>query len=286
MHERRKVEHPMWRKKADGTLIREGWTPIPKWLWEVWSIEESFGNVSSKQSPEGEVKIICEGASYKGHVAKVRAQGGFRYRLYIDSADLVEQLAQTFLMTYMRVIESEISPDLNHRQVEKEISFWEFLDIEFDNALRTFNFVAYYTVKPQFPHLFAKLVRSAPLKAISSEVLEGSISKIHKQDWRPREEYRTEIGAENVIYMLIDTMNKLLYIGEANNLVNRFNGGHPDIKDWTDYKYSVLPAVLSPYRLTIERMLIRDMASLMTNKQGIQKISISDYKLANRRIDK
>ncbi len=40
-------------------------------------------------------------------------------------------------------------------------------------------------------------------------------------------EYKNEIGAENVIYTLLDTKNKLIYIGEAKKLSSRFDRDHP-----------------------------------------------------------
>ena len=120
---------------------------------------------------------------------------------------------------------------------------------------------------------------------MASTLLSGEFARIHKQDWKPRSEYKLEIGASNVIYMLLDTENKLLYVGEANLLIPRFNNGHLDIKNWDYYKYNVLPPELGKYRLAIERMLIRDLAAILDNKQGIKTISISDYSLANRKID-
>ena len=69
-------------------------------------------------------------------------------------------------------------------------------------------------------------------------------------------------------------------------LVRRFDAGHPDIPNWDYYKYNVLPPELEKHRLTIERMAIRDLASLLENDQGIDSRNISDYKLVNRKIDK
>jgi len=202
------------------------------------------------------------------------------------SRDLTDKLSDTFVMTYMRAIEAEISKDKNHNRIEDEISFWELLDMEFDDKSKIFIFTAHYTVKPQFPELFKKLISSAPLKVVRQKAFDKTKVSIQKQDWQPRDQYRTEVGAENVIYTLIDTKQKLLYVGEAINLVKRFNAGHSDIKDWDHYKYSVLPPELASFRVDIERMLIRDMAAILSNKQNISVIQISDYKLANRKIDK
>ena len=94
-----------------------------------------------------------------------------------------------------------------------------------------------------------------------------------------------ELGAQNVIYMLIDTENRLFYVGEAQDLVKRLSQRYPSIPKWDYYRYDVLPLQLSGYRVAIERMLIRGYAEILENKSGIECLKISDYKLANDKID-
>ena len=36
--ERNDVEHPLWRKKVDRSLLRYSVTPIPGWVGRTWSI--------------------------------------------------------------------------------------------------------------------------------------------------------------------------------------------------------------------------------------------------------
>ncbi|WED22801.1 hypothetical protein L3Q72_05260 [Vibrio sp. JC009] len=285
MLERSDVDMPLWRKKVDKTLLKDSETPIPKWLWEVWDIPNTFGGVRSKREPQSIVDISYQGKEYSGHITKVKSPGGYKFRFTFEKS-LSEALNDTYLMSYMRMLEAEINPEKNYRQVEDEISFWEFLDIEFNSEQKHFIFTSHFTVKPTFPNLFSRLIKSAPLKAMESEILGKDAQRIHKQNWKPRAEYKTELGAINVVYMLLDSKSKLLYVGEAENLKNRFDAGHPDIREWDFYKYNVLPNKLYPYRLAIERMVIRDMAALLTNKQDIPNIKISEYKLANRKIDK
>ena len=100
-------------------------------------------------------------------------------------------------------------------------SFWEFLDIEFDESQRLFRFVAYYTVQPSFPHLFQRLVGSPALKTVEAELVRPDEKRIHKQDWKPRAELEFELGAKNALYTLFDSVAKLIYIGEAEDLVKR-----------------------------------------------------------------
>ncbi|AEA96260.1 hypothetical protein [Alteromonas mediterranea] len=284
MLERSDVEWPLWRKKVDGTFLKEFSTPIPQWVQKIWQIQDNFSEVRSKLDEMSNVRIQFKKQIFEGNVVKRKSQNGYRYRLSFQR-ELGRKLQDIYLMTFMRAIEAELTEGVSHRQIEKDISFWEFLDIEFDIDNKLFIFTPSFTVEPQFPQLFNRLIDSAPLKAVASTLLSGEFARIHKQDWKPRSEYKLEIGASNVIYMLLDTENKLLYVGEANLLIPRFNNGHLDIKNWDYYKYNVLPPELGKYRLAIERMLIRDLAAILDNKQGIKTISISDYSLANRKID-
>ena len=186
-------------------------------------------------------------------------------------------------MSFMRDLESQLREDAT--DIEKDIPFWEFLDIEFDADTRTFHLNAHYTQQPQFPELFRRLTYSPVLKRIDDELGGKDGFRIHKQDWRPRSEYETEVGAENVIYMLIDTKEKLFYVGEAQKLIHRFNGEHPSIKDWDYYRYDQLPPVTRPQRVALERMMIRAFASVLPNKRGVDTKTISKYRLANDKID-
>ncbi len=94
------------------------------------------------------------------------------------------------------------------------------------------------------------------------------------------------MGAQNVIYTLIDTDKKHLYIGEAKDLIKRLSSGHPVISGWNYFRYNALPDSLAPFRVELERMAIRDMAELLNNNKGIDFLSISDYKLINDKVDR
>src|SRR5262249_33303404 len=88
-----------------------------------------------------------------------------------------------------------------------------------DQTKRQFQFVAYYTQAVSFPNLFARLIGSPTLRRISDELEGGKEKRIHKQDWKARTELPFEIGAANVLYLLLDSKAKLIYIGEARDMV-------------------------------------------------------------------
>jgi hypothetical protein len=275
----------MWRKKVDSSLFQHSGTTIPKWTCRMWNLEAAFPGLKGKKDKQSEVTITFNKNTFSGHITctwpKNRADKF--YRLWFDD-DLKNELKEVFLMTFMRDIEDRLRSE-KEADIEKEIPFWEFLDIEFDEAKKSVVMSAHYTQEPVFPELFRRLTYSPVLKRIDDELGGKTDFRIYKQDWRPRDAFETEIGAENVIYMLIDTEEKELYVGEAKNLIRRFRQGHPSIKNWNFYRYDVLPSSAAKHRVALERMVIRSFASILGNKKGIPSMEISEYRLANDKID-
>jgi hypothetical protein len=123
--ERTKVEFPIWRKKVDSSLFQHKGTTIPKWVCGIWNLERIFPNNKGKGSPESEVKINFNGSIYKGWVTiswpKKRASKV--YRLWFDD-DLNSLLKETYLMSFMRDIESRLRASKKKKSnIEEEIPF-------------------------------------------------------------------------------------------------------------------------------------------------------------------
>ena len=246
------------------------------------------------QLKHNEIKILFEKKEYSGWITFTKPKKRLNkvYRLYYEPS-LSEVLKTVFLMSHMRDLEARLryKTAKDRAKIEKEIPFWEFLDIEYDSKNRYCKIVAHYTQLPSFPALFKRLAVSPKMKSIRDELLGKTKYSITKSKWYLREEYRTEISAKNVVYILLDIKNNLIYVGEAEDLVTRFNQGHTTIKNWTHFKYSVLPYVgtkkeNSEIREAVERMLINNLASVFINTQSIQSMNISNYTLTNKKIDK
>ena len=283
--ERSNIQFPIWRKKVDSSVLTKEVTPIPTFACAMWSIDKTFHNTTTKKDPTSKVKINFLNESFNGYLTvQKKSKNTPLYRLFF-SKDLSALIKETFLMSYMRDIEKKLRKEKTI-DIENEIPFWEFLDIEYDKKNKTFLFTPHYTQKPSFPELFKRIIGSPSLKKIDDKISKKEKNKIYKQDWKPREEYPTEIGAENVIYMLIDTDNRLFYIGETEKLIKRFDQGHESIKDWNFYRYDVLPDSFSNERLEIERMQIRIFATLLKNIKDIETINLSNYTLVNEKVDK
>ena len=282
--ERSNIKHPLWRKKVDSSMWGHNVTTIPNWACEMWKVDSLFKGVSSKKDSKSHVKIKFNNKIWNGWVTEAKkGRKNPAYRLWFDE-NLTYELKQIFLMSYMRDIENNIRGK-QETSIEDDIPFWEFLDIEFDDNKKKFIFVPYYTQKPTFPNLFNSIVSSPKLKEIDQKLSGKDKPKIYKQDWKPINEYQAEIGAENVIYMLINKTEKQFYIGEAKNLIQRFSSGNY-VKKWEYYRYDKLPVELDSYRLEMERTLIKSFSTLFNNKKDIKTMNVSNYTLTNSKIDK
>ena len=284
--ERRDVEFPMWRKKVDRSLFEHNGTAIPKWVCRMWETEGTFPDLKGKKDKRSLISITFNNHKFEGQITSSwpKKRADKIYRLWFGD-DPKGELKDVFVMSFMRDIEARLRKE-NTTVIEEEIPFWEFLDIEFDSQNKALHFSAHYTHVPTFPALFKRLTYSPALKRIDDELARKGEFRIHKQDWRDRDKYELEIGEENVIYSLVDTERKLLYIGEAEHLIRRFRQGHPSINNWNKYRYDVLPSSIGKReRVAIERMMIRAFASVLTNKSGVDSLEISAYRLANDKID-
>ena len=287
--ERSNVRNEMWRKKVDNSIFRYDGTAIPRWMVANWELEKYFPDKEGslrKGDEESETTIKFNNENYKGHLtcSFPKNRSNKVHRLWI-SEDLKEELKRTFVMSHMRDIESGLRGDVG--DVEKEIPFWEFVDIEFDPDNKRFIFTAHYKHEPLFPDLFKNLAGSPALKVIEDEIEGKSKFRIHKQDWKLKDKLETEMGALNSIYTLIDVNNKLIYVGEAKDLKKRLKQKYTSIPNWTHYRYDVLPKNTTlEVRVAIERMMIRSYASLLKNKTNVESFEISTYRLSNDKIDK
>lgn len=280
--ERSNVKYPLWRKKVDASFL-DGVTPIPSWVNSMWMVEKIFQPLD--EVPKRlDVHIKFEKHIYHGQLSMTRAPRDNRFFRLFWEKDLSIQLQRTFLMSYMRTMENKLGGN-KLAETENEIPFWEFIDIEFDSQNLTFIFVPYFIQKSSFPNLFARLIDAPSMNMLHNEIQGKNHGRIYKQTWKKRSELEYELGAKNVVYFLIDTKRNLLYIGKAEDLVQRLNQPHPSINEWDFFRYNVLPYNADSFRLQIERMLITDYAYILENKKSLEFKDLSGYSLTNDKID-
>jgi len=297
--ERRNVKFPMWRKKVDGSLFEHATTVIPSWVaGDVFGIYEIFTE-SSKEHPSSKVSIDFiadkKTTTFDGWVLTVKysekwARKTPTVRLSFDD-DLKRKLRQKFRMSHMRDLERRMREERTGKctpaDIESEIPFYEFLDIEWDVENRKFILRPHYVQAPIYDELFTHLQSKHVLDRIENELGSGTKLKITKGNWKERDEIQKEIHTDNVIYTLIDVNNSEIYVGEASNLANRFKQKRHEIPEWTHYRVDQLPDGFDDkMRVRLEKMMIRSLASLLENNAGIESMDISDFVLKNKRVDR
>ncbi len=134
--ERSNVKFPLWRKKVDTSLFTKLDTPIPNWLSQVWEIGTVFGRHSSKKAEECRILLILNGKEFKGFVLFTKHYGNETdYKLFFTK-EFAEELKDSFVMSYMRTLEKKLRSE-NPKytsDIEQDIPFWEFLDLEFEKV--------------------------------------------------------------------------------------------------------------------------------------------------------
>jgi hypothetical protein len=127
----------------------------------MWSLRELYGGITRRRDPRSKAAVVFKGKQHKAWVTTApHGRKTPAFRLWYDPV-LSLALKRTFLMSYMRSLEGALHKGSD---VEQTVPFWEFLDIEFDNARRVFRFVAYYRQQASFPHLFERLIGSPALR--------------------------------------------------------------------------------------------------------------------------
>lgn len=103
--ERTDVTSPLWRKKVDGSLVRLGYTPVPLWVARMWGLASAFAHVSSRGDPDAAISCTFNGEAFDAEIVPHR--GGRDHRLFLQE-DLRTALAGTFLMSYMRELDTKL----------------------------------------------------------------------------------------------------------------------------------------------------------------------------------
>ena len=298
--DRKQVQHPMWRKKVDRTLLQDrGVTVLPAWVVKNFGIEGDFTS-SKRNSEDNKIKIHFLKETFEGAITiQTESRASTFHRLWILDQRLTEKLREEFLMTYLRGLEQELQQRKNKEIKDKqrkwdsevEIPFWEFIDIEYSKGEKAIYLTAHWKQKVSFPMFFKEIAKSQIMNRIEKEVLKDKKLVITKGDWKERNKLKSQLNNKNVIYYLIDKEKKELYVGMAENLTTRVTLNRPEIPGWTHYRFDSLPTSFdSTMRLEIEKMLIRSFASLLdnnpSNNEKIKTIDISEYKLVNKQISK
>ncbi len=107
----------------------------------------------------------------RSFVAFTNRSNGDKHSQLSFEKDLHDLLKEAFLMTYMRSLEGQVRKASRAKvDIEKEVPFWEFIDIEFDSSSKLFKYTCHYYQQPTFPELFKQLVSSPSIKKVDDHI--------------------------------------------------------------------------------------------------------------------
>lgn len=104
-------------------------------------------------------------------------------------------------------------------------------------------------------------------------------------DWFSVKDFAKHKNAVNVIYYLVNSKKKTLYIGKAEILGKRVKPGrmHQSMTgEWDHFRYDVIHKEFAGILERIEDHTIRSMASILNNTQSYSTLGLGDYTLVNK----
>jgi len=103
-------------------------------------------------------------------------------------------------------------------------------------------------------------------------------------NWIKVKDFNKHKNAVNVIYYLVNSKKKLIYIGKAEILGKRVKPGkqHQNMPgDWDLFRYDIVKPEFSNILERIEDHTIRSFASILKNNKDYPSLNISNFKLVN-----
>ena len=124
--ERSNVKNHLWRKKVDKSFFVNNGTTIPRWMAQRWELEKYFPDIKGslgKRDKASTTEVIFKGSIFPAHLTCTNPSNRKNkvHRLFFQD-DLNYVLQEVFLMTHMRVIESQLRDGMG--DIEKEIPFF------------------------------------------------------------------------------------------------------------------------------------------------------------------
>lgn len=141
----------------------------------------------------------------------------------------------------------------------------------------------YITIENEWNTLFRRLAN----ENVFGWIFEKNDKKYLIQrstNWINVKDFKKHQNAINVIYYLVNSKKKLLYIGKAEVLGKRVKPGrkHQNMPgDWDLFKYDIVRPEFSDILDRVEDHTIRSLASFMMNNHNYSSVEISNYTIVN-----
>lgn len=230
-----------------------------------------------------DVLLILNDKEYNGKIAyRYRKKGNPYYQLSYGK-ELNKALKKEFIHTYLAITTEKISYDENKTyhittdNINREVLQ---LKSEKDGSIRLITFLKMHT---EYDVFFKKIIEWNILNLNENDSIKDSEDIIlYSSDWISISELYKHKEVNNVVYYLVDTVNKEIYIGACDNLGSRVKPNRKEIPGWNLFKYEIIKPKYWIMKYKIEAHSIRAFASFLENGANEPCLKISNYKLNNR----
>ncbi len=267
-------------KKVDNSVFKYGVT-IPKSHIKYFEFGKPIKAGTSRP-----VNIVWGKDKFQVRLSHVkRNKYGNVYQIRWDSnKELINKLRRTFIHSYIVITSKKILHERkkSSKQFRTIISSGEEVFILTPMNSSNIKLEVFVQIKDEWDPLFKRLVEDKVFDWITDKTKDYLIVRSTK--WIDVKEFNKHKDEKNVIYYLVNSKKKHLYIGKAAILGKRVKPGrtHQGMSgDWDKFRYDVIKPEYALFLERIEDHTIRAFASVLKNKIGYPTLGLSDYTLVN-----
>ena len=274
---------PEYYKKVDRSMMDWGLT-IPKKFWSSFQASNPVTLGTSR-----DVTIVWDKKKYAAKLCHVnRTKYNPVYQLRWDSnKDLLKKIRKTFIQSYVILKSQKELFDINkkerkHFRTDMASGKQEVIIIKPKNS-KEIEFEVFIKIEDEWNTLFERLAEENVFGWIFDKKDKQYLIQ-RSTNWIKVKDFKKHANALNVIYYLVNSKKKLIYIGKAENLGNRIKPGrkHQNMDgDWDLFKYDIIRPEFSNILERIEDHTIRSFAAVLKNQKDYPSINISNFTLVN-----
>nr|WP_307989230.1 hypothetical protein [uncultured Niameybacter sp.] len=225
-----------------------------------------------------EIVLRFNNETYSGRIAykprNAKKNGGNPYYQLSYTKKLGKELQKEFIHTMLAIQNKGSESNKEVLQLKSNIS----------GEIELIPFIKH---KTEYDEFFKKVIEWNILDLYTDKKDDKANDIIiYSSDWIDKEELEVHKSVNYVVYYLMDTQNKEIYIGCCTNLGDRGMESRREIPGWNKFKYEVINPKYWGIREKIEEHVIRAFASIMKNGGNQNYFPITEYKLKNKRWQK
>jgi len=272
---------PEYYKKIDRSMMDWGFT-LPKKFIPYFDQGKKL-----EAGTQRDIEILWDKKLYKVKICHVNRKQGKVYQIRWDNnKDFLRKFRKTFIQSYIILKSQKELFDLSkssrkHFRTKMQSGQQEVLIFKPINETRI-KCEVFIRIENEWSTLFERLAEENVFGWLFDKNKKYLISR--STSWIKVNDFKRHADVVNVIYYLVNTRKKLLYIGKAEILGKRVKPGrvHQNMPgDWDKFRYDIIKLEYSNILEKLEDHTIRAFASVLKNNKTYPSLELDQYTLVN-----